>query len=136
MRTALGSAALALLVVAPARAGCCFLWKDDGNGSACKEDVPTKQECEEARLQGKWDRCHFVDVTTDERCACEDAHGKRGGDLAVMHHPDRDDLDDDGDRGETVRWRYVVYVGTAEVTAGRCREQHRLYRGWTDSEYS
>ena len=135
MRTALCLAALAWLIPNPARAGCCFLWQDDGSRSACKEDVSTKQECERSRREGQWDRCYFVDPTADERCACEGPDGKGSGDLPVMYHPDRDDLDGDGNREEAVRWRFVVSVGSAEVAEGRCRERHRLYRGWTDSEY-
>jgi hypothetical protein len=56
--------------------------------------------------------------------------------LTVRYQPDREDLDADGDRTETVRWRYVVSVGRVEIAAGRCREQHRLVSGWTDQTYS
>ncbi len=136
MRTASCIAVLAWLAATPAQADCCFLWEDDGSRSACKEDVPTKQECEKFRCQGEWDRCYLIELTTDERCTCEDSQGERKGELAVKYGRDRGDLDYDGDRVETARRRYVVSVGAAQVTGGRCREQHRLFSGWTDSEYS
>ena len=124
------------LSAAHSRAGCCFLWMDDGQRSGCEENIASIKACETRRAEGKWDRRHFFDAPRGGYCACESEHGKRRGNFAVCYEPDRDDLDDDGDRSEMIRWKFVVSVVRTRIVAGRCQEHHRLLRGWTDDEYS
>lgn len=108
---------------------------DDGSRSGCQADVSDAAACEALRAAGKWSRCHFVSPSEGQRCACEGEIGQAGASLNALYEPDADDLDRDGDFEEMVRWHYVVVVDRCEVAAGRCRERHRLIRGWTDDKY-
>ncbi len=109
---------------------------DDGSRSGCREDVANEESCQTLRTKGNWDRCHFLAPNEGERCACEDENGKSGGNLPVKYEQDVSDLDEDGDRREKIRWRYVVVVYSCKVEGKKCRERHHLNRGWTNEAYS
>ena len=109
---------------------------DDGSRSGCRENVADEKACQALRATGDWNRCHFIAANEGERCACEDESGKPGGNLPVKYEQDFGDLDEDGDRNEKIRWRYVVVVYSCKIAGKKCRERNHLNRGWTNEAYS
>jgi len=52
-----------------------------------------------------------------------------------MRKPDVDDVDNNGDTAEIVRWRYVMVIDGCETVGDVCREQHRLFKCWCDDAH-
>jgi len=75
-----------------------------------------------------YSRWHYQPGTS----ACEGPDGT----LLVTRERDVNDLDDDGDVDEIIRWRYVVVISECRVRAdGVCEEHHQLYRCWSDADH-
>lgn len=125
---AIGVGIVWLLAAAPAHAGGCFMWMNDGSDWACDASVSSPAECDALCSSGGWDKCYYIAGNV----ACEGDNN----DFPVMYEPDTQDLDDDDDTDETIRWRYVVVVSDCRVVDGQCQEFHQLYRCWNDDDHN
>lgn len=120
------------LAVAPAEAGWCFCWSDDGSASHSAGPADDQADCNTLCIG--YSQIRYVPGDLEQEGP--------DGSLPVTRSPDSTDLDGDGDTTEIIRWRYVVVVGMdpdhpdpdCDDTGETCKEWHRLYKCWRDDD--